>query len=272
MQTYQGYVTFNGGRLYYEVAGVGPPIVLIPGFGVDTRSWDEQVEAFAARHQVIRYDPRGFGRSSLPSGPYSMTDDLRALLDEVGVPAAHVIGLSRGGGVAIDFAIAYPDRTLSLIPVDSLLGGHSWRGKFGDDLSAFWAMAKKTPLDEVKRRWLDMEMFGTAQDKPTWPTIVQMVMDYSGWHWLNREPVIPLDPPAKQRLREITAPTLIIVGELDLPEFHEVADMLLAGIPRARKVVLPGVGHLSNQEDPASFNRTALDFVSGDSSSLRSSA
>ena len=97
-------------RLYYEVAGSGHPLVLIHGFTLDTRMWDDQFETFAREYQVVRYDRRGFGKSSLPvDEDYAHADDLAALLEHLGIDRAYVLGLSGGGASAIDFALTYPE-------------------------------------------------------------------------------------------------------------------------------------------------------------------
>src|SRR5258708_10375829 len=129
MTTRRGYAEIDGARIYYEIDGAGQPVVFVHGFTLDTRMWDEQVEAFARNYEVIRYDVRGFGRSSPgTSEPFSSVDDLKALLDYLGYRAAHVVGLSMGGGIATSFAAVYPDATLSLLPVDSGL----WGFRFSD--------------------------------------------------------------------------------------------------------------------------------------------
>ena len=89
-----------------------------------------------------------------------------------------------------------------------------------------------------------------------------MVSDYSGWHWMNHDPGRPFKPPAIQRLANIHVPTLIIVGELDTPDFHAIATTLERGIPGATKVMLPGVGHLGNLEAPDRFNEIVMEFLS----------
>ncbi len=118
-----GYAEVNGTKLYYEVAGGGEPIVLIHGFTFDTRMWDDQFKEFSKQYRVIRYDVRGFGKSSTPNEgePYSHHGDLKALLDYLDIKKAHILGLSMGGSIAINFTLEYPDYATSLIPVDSSL-------------------------------------------------------------------------------------------------------------------------------------------------------
>jgi pimeloyl-ACP methyl ester carboxylesterase len=91
--------------------------------------------------------------------------------------------------------------------------------------------------------------------------LTQILSDYSGWHWTHDDLGLLPDPVAAQHLEEITVPALALVGELDLPDFHEITNILQKRIPGARKVVLPGAGHMSNMENPAAFNRAVLGFL-----------
>src|SRR5689334_19941744 len=119
MDMLSGTAEVNHTRLYYEVAGSGPPLVLIHGFDLDTRMWDDQFEVFAQHYRVVRYDVRGFGKSARPTEPYAHEEDLKALLDYLGIAQAHIVGMSMGGGIAIDFTLTYPEMTRTLILVDS---------------------------------------------------------------------------------------------------------------------------------------------------------
>jgi len=262
MEKQNGFTEVNGTRLYYEVAGSGHPLVLIHGFTLDTRMWDAQFEMFAQYYRVIRYDVRGFGKSALPaSESYAHTDDVKALLEHLGISHAYVLGLSMGGEIAINFALTYPETTRALVPVDSALGGFQWQ-EFGASLESVWSKAKESGVQAAKEVWLDLDLFAPALEKPDVASrLVQIVSDYSGWHFVNEDPGRALDPPAIQRLDKVSAPTLIIVGERDLPDFHTIADTLQKGIPNARKVVLPRVGHISNMEDPDKFNEVVLSFL-----------
>ena len=126
-----GYADVNGTRLYYELAGEGHPLLLIHGFTLDTRMWDDQFDAFAQRYQVIRYDVRGFGRSAVPTHePYSHHDDVKALLDYLDIAHAHILGHSMGSGIATDFVLAYPEMADSLISVGTVVHGLDWLPEF----------------------------------------------------------------------------------------------------------------------------------------------
>ena len=264
MDEQQAFAEVNGTRLYYEIAGSGHPLVFLHGFTFDTRMWDDQFDAFAQHYRVVRYDMRGYGKSALPTEEsYSPTDDLKALLEHLEIDRAHLVGLSRGGAVAIEFALAHPEATSALVLVDPVLGGHSWSQEAARTDGAVWETAAKSGIEAAKAQWLAHPLFAPAQEKPEVAArLGRIVSDYSGWHLINTDPVRYPDPPAAQRLHEISAPTLIVVGERDLPDFHVIAETLQQ-IPNAHKVVLAGVRHMSNMEDPSGFNEVVLNFLAG---------
>src|SRR5882724_5696096 len=149
----EGFVDVDEGRLHYRVDGDGNPIVFLHGFGLDARMWDGEVESFAPEHAVVRYDLRGFGRSSLPTAPFTHVADLRTLMEQLGLARAHVVGLSMGGGVAIDFALTPPEMVRSLVLVDTIVGGFKWQEN-NEDMGAAWAAAKTGGLAAARAAWL----------------------------------------------------------------------------------------------------------------------
>ena len=259
-----GYADVNGGSLYYEVTGSGSPVVLIPGFTLDTRMWDSQVAALSRKHRVIRYDLRGAGKSPPPTGPYAQYEDLAALLDHLGVAKAHIVGLSLGGAIAIDFTLASPGSALSLVPVDaSSVGGYPWPAELSAWFADITAAAERGDLAAAKEMWLSTGWFAHARLMPEAAAkLREIAADYSGWHLQNKNPVQRLTPPAMDRLEAIAAPTLVVIGELDLPFYNlPLADALASRIPGARKVLIRGAGHMANMEDPTQFNQAVLDFL-----------
>ena len=144
-ETHRGFAEVEGGRLYYEVAGDGDPVALIHGFGLDARMWDAQAEALADRYRVIRYDARGFGRSSVPAAePFSHAGDLRALLRRLDVAPAHVVGLSMGGRIALNLALLDPAAVRSLTLVDAALDGFDWSAAWSASFDAMEECADAT--------------------------------------------------------------------------------------------------------------------------------
>lgn len=243
----------NNGRIYYEVAGSGEAIVLIHGFSLDHRMWQPQTEFFSKNHQVITYDVRGFGKSSLPKHPYNHAADLRALLDHLNIQRAHLVGLSMGGRIATNVAITYPDMVKTLVLMDAALEGYP--------SEVDWDVhAKEEGLENAKKNWLSHELFSTSSPKVI-AALSLIVKDYSGWHWLHNDIQEPAAIPARERLKEISKPTLIIVGEKDLSYFHNIAQVLATGIPGAQKVIVPDVGHMVNMEAPERVNKLLADFI-----------
>jgi 3-oxoadipate enol-lactonase len=258
-----GFADVNGARLFYEIAGAGPPLALIHGFSLDTRMWDDQYAALAQRHRVLRYDARGFGRSAVPGAErYSHAEDLLALLGYLEIAHTALIGFSLGGGIAISFALTYPAAVDALIVAGCLLPGRRLSAELGASFGAIWSAGRALGVTAARARWLQHELFVPIRSRPELDArFTQMVSDYSGWEWTNKDPQRDPDRPAAQRLGEIHVPMLTIVGERDLPDFHAIAGLIERDVPGARRVVLQDVGHVVNMEAPERFNALVLEFL-----------
>jgi 3-oxoadipate enol-lactonase len=260
---HMGFADLNGTRLFYEIAGAGPALVLLHGFSLDTRMWDDQFAAFAQRYRVLRYDARGFGRSGVP-GPqrYSHADDLLALLGYLDIAHAALIGFSLGGGIAISFALAYPAAVDALIVVGCLLPGRRLSAELGASFGAIWSAGRRLGVAAARERWLQHPLFAPILEQPgPGARLARIVSEYSGWEWAHHDPQLDTDPPPAARLGELRAPTLAIVGERDLPDFQAIAGLIERELPGARRVVLPSVGHVVNMEAPERFNALVLEFL-----------
>ncbi|MEO6063615.1 MAG: alpha/beta fold hydrolase [Thermoflexales bacterium] len=247
----------DGARLAYERSGRGPAMLLVHGFSLDLDMWRAVAPLLAARRSVVAVDLRGFGRSDLPNGPYTHMADLAGLMDGLAIDRAAVVGLSMGGGIALDFALAYPERASALVAVDATLDGFRW--------TIDWDLrVRERTLDEIRRAWLASDLLAWPQRDPVvmaW--MAQQVSAYSGWHWRNRNPHLRSAAPGLGRLGEIQAPTLALVGEHDHADFRAIAEILARDIPRARLEVLPGVGHLPPMEAPAAVGQAIIRFLDG---------
>jgi pimeloyl-ACP methyl ester carboxylesterase len=262
IQRITDFLPIKSGQLHYEAAGNGSTVVFLHGFSLDRRMWDRQFERFAQRHQVIRYDLRGYGQSTVPTQPYRHVDDLAALLAHLQVSSAALVGLSRGGGVALDFALTYPAQVEKLVLVDTVLGGYRWSDEQRRLDQAVWEQARTQGVAVGKAAWLRHPLFAPALQQPAVAQqLEQMVNDYSGWHFLHRDPEQRLEPPAAQRLHEIHQPALVVVGGRDLPDFQQIAAQVATALPQARKIVLPGVGHLASMEAAEAFTGVVLAFL-----------
>jgi pimeloyl-ACP methyl ester carboxylesterase len=258
-----GFADVNGARLYYEQMGEGHPIIFIHGFSLDTRMWDDQFQKFAEHYNVIRYDARGFGKSDLPDTTFSPTDDLYDLINYLKIEKAHIIGLSMGGWYAFDFIPKYPEKVSALISVDGLASGFKQSKDFRRQLRTIFNRARKAGVKEAKDLWLDHPLFVPASRNPVVKEkLMEIVSDYSGIHWLdNSAGGEGPEVKAISVMSEITIPTLVIVGELDLPDFRAFADTCESLITGAQKVIIPDCGHMSNMEKPDEFNRIVLGFL-----------
>jgi 3-oxoadipate enol-lactonase len=263
MEHTAGMVAVNGTHLYYEQAGSGHPLVLIHGFTLNTQMWEDQFAVFARHYRVIRYDMRGFGRSALPTEElFTAVDDLRALLDALGVSCTFVLGLSRGGSVAIDFALAHPERTCALVLVDPALGGWPWSEAFSQSMRELEIAARTQDVDKARQSWLAHPFFQPVLERPELAErLAQIVANYSGWSWLHASSERDADLPEVRPLEQISVPTLLVVGERDIDEFQAIANHIASAIPHLTKLILPGVGHMANMEAPEAFNEAVLHFL-----------
>ncbi len=150
----------------------------------------------------------------------------------------------------------------ALVPVDSSLGGFAWSAEFQSALAGLQRAASESGVGEAKRRYFAAPLFQRVlARRENLGRVREMIRDYDGSHWTRPDLGRSLNPPAISRLGDIRVPTRVIVGEHDLPDFHAIAEILARDIPRAHRVVMPGLGHLPSMEDPPAFNRVLLEFL-----------
>jgi len=267
MKLKTGFAKVNNTKLYYEIAGTGNTLVLIHGSSTDTRMWDDQLEAFTKHFQVLRYDMRGHGQSDTPTNKtYTHAADLNALLEYLKIFNVHVAGLSSGGHTAIDFALLYPNKTSSLIPISAIPTG--WRNQTENKNSmteideaiktAFHTSGKRAATKLVYTH----PVFNTAIMNPLSSVRMKQYLDEANWwRMLRKDPGKFEEPSQVKRLTEILVPTLVIVGDLDIPEMKPASEDIVKRIKGATKVSLSQCGHMVNMENPKKFNKILLDFV-----------
>ena len=260
MKGIQGTAEVNGTSLFYTLTGEGQAIVFVHGMALDRRMWDEQVVEFSNGYRSICYDLRGYGKSALPGNePYSHHEDLLALLDFLQIDKATLVGLSMGGRVVTDFGIAYPERTRALILIDTALHGYAFKTFSIENIIE---EAHHSGLDSANLTCLNHELFKSARNnKRASPQLAKIIREYSGWHWIHPNPWIPLKPSSVEQLYKIISPTLILAGELDLPDFLEIAEFLSQKITGARAKIIPGAGHMCNMEEPELVNQAIKEFL-----------
>lgn len=263
-----GQIDVDGASLVYEVSGPDRdhacPIVLLHAGIADARMWDPQVETFAERFRVVRYDLRGFGRSGPAVGRYSARADLIALLDALGIVRAHLIGVSMGGALAVDVAVEHPERVASLVACAARPGGQEpsrelVRGWTEVDV-ALDAGDVDLAVELELRMWVDGPLRRADEVDPEVRERVRE-MNATLLAGPDEGQPEPLDPPALTRLHQITAPTLVVVGDRDQPDVIAGAHLLSAGIPDATRQTIPGAAHMVSMERPAAFNRAVMAFL-----------
>ena len=259
-----GVAEVNGTKLYYEMAGQGHPVVLIHGGVLSSSEWDEQFTPLAEHYRVIRYDVRGCGKSETRKLPYSNSKDLYQLLRFLKVEKTAVIGGSMGGGIAVDFTLEHPDMVEALVLVGGVVSGWQYSQEFMQRGSKIFMVAAEEGPEKGADLWLADPNLIPAPENPAARQKFRklFIENYHGFltpYYLART----LKPPAIQRLPEIHVPTLIILGQQDIPEVFAIADVLTANIAEAKKTIIPNAGHLSQMEKPLEFNRIVLDFLSG---------
>jgi len=261
-------VELNGARIHYKRSGAGYPVVFLHAGVGDSRMWAPQAADLDDHFDVVTPDMRGYGKSELPATSWSPVADVLALMDGLRIrEAPHLVGCSIGGGVAIDFALEHPERVSKLVLVGAGVSGQPHDHKYDDlytDVEAAGETNDLAVLNEAEMRlWLVGPGRTTGQVDQR---LRDLFLDMNGISLKSdfaSAPTRKLDPPAFGRLGEIKAPTLVIVGDEDLSEIQDTADLLVSKIPRARKVVIHDAAHLPNLEHPEKFNRVLLDFLNG---------
>ena len=255
-------------ELYREVAGEGPPVVLVHAGICDSRMWDPQWETFPRSHRVVRYDLRGFGRSPLGPGRYSPPADLIALLDELALGPATLVGASMGGGISLQVAVARPELVSALVLVGSAVRGHDWsdyvtRG-WAEEEGAFERGDLDAAVEVNLRTWVD----GPRRSPDEVDLEIRRKVGEMQRRALElyveggadaQEEALVLD--IGDRLGEISVPTLVLAGELDVPDIQLLADRLEREIPGARRATIEGAAHVPSMERPDEFDRLVLGFL-----------
>lgn len=262
-----GFVEVEGGRLYYEVAGAGQPLVLVHAGVADCRMWDEQFSAFAQSYRVIRYDARGFGKTTSEDVSFSNRQDIVDLLRHLGIERTAILGLSRGGQIAIDFTLEHPEMVTALIAVAAGVSGYEGPATEAEkplfaEYERLEAAKDYDTLTEFEVRvWADgpNQPAGRAA-APVRERLREMIANNYRLHHEQTQPRV-LESPAVNRLGEIKVPTLVIWGDIDFSDVGAAMTLLADSVSGAQRMVFPGVAHMVNMEQPERFNAVVLDFL-----------
>lgn len=267
-----GYAHVTGTNLYYEIAGHGEAIVFVHGSFGDRRHWDLQFFELSKRYKVLRYDLRGFGRSANPDTGtvYRDADDLSALMEYLKIPKAHICGLSSGSFVVFDFALAYPEKCISLIPIGPRVAGDEadeYKTPATDSLRKAVAIVIDILKTRGKKEAVDLLWNGnnalanSVRSEDARKRLLNMGYEYSWWRYLYPNKRQYAFPMAIKKLSEINIPTLVVTSEFDIERCKEVAQILSNKIPGAKLISIKGAGHIMNMDNPKEFNKLISKFI-----------
>jgi len=243
----------DGVKIYYEVHGEGPPLLLTHGYSSTSAMWHGQVDALAKDHKLILWDMRGHGQSDYPDDPAAYSEaltvgDMAAILDVVGTERAIIGGLSLGGYMSLAFARAHPKRVRALLIIDTGPGFKK------DDAREAWNARALATADKFDREGLDVLKAATRE------RATANHRNARGLALAARGMLTQRDAKVIELLPEIKVPSLIVVGADDTP-FLAASDYMAAKIPGAQKVVIPAAGHAVNIDQPQAFVDAVLPFL-----------
>jgi pimeloyl-ACP methyl ester carboxylesterase len=258
-----GYFELGNDKLYYHVTGNGFPLVLVSGgSGMDSRQWDLIAPELVKSYRVIRYDPRGIGKSDNPTAVYSDADDLARLLDHLELKRVGLIGLSSAGGFVLEFAIQYPDRITGLIAAAPFIPGFEFSDAMRERLTQFNQAVEKGREPFLEKMLADPH-FIPAPLNSSIRIFAREVMGYNFDKGADFDITLPiqLSPPLIQQLSNISSPVLLLAGELDHPEVLRRNKYLLARIELAEEKIIENSGHNGPLENPDAFLMAVKSFL-----------
>ena len=254
----------DGGHLAYDLAGEGPMLTMIhPGLW-DRRTWDREFDDWTDRYRVLRYDVRGYGRSSrLTGAPYSHARDLALLLEAVGIEQTSIVGCSMGGAIAVDFVLVEPARVVSLVLAAAGLGGF----EANEEENAWWE-ARMDPVEAAieagdleRAEDLRLEVWAPmGTDDAAGRRIREIAFDNIHELTMDESAEEELEPPAAFRLGEVDVPTLVLVAEHD-PPFMRRCDELIGREVLDGRMVTIDADHVVNVRNPEAFDAAVLPFL-----------
>ncbi len=266
MRMKAGFATIGNASLYYETAGKGSPLLLLHSGIADHRMWAEQCREFAKHFRVIVPDFRGYGKSPAPNEPFRHYEDICGLIQYLGVESANVVGCSLGGKAAMELAIAHPETVDHLVLVAPGLAGYEYRDKetLAKDaiLEGLIASGKS---EEAADLLVDIWVVGLKRERKTVDsgarTLVRQMILENYASVVDKYPESPPEFDMISRLGEIRAPTLVMIGDSDLPDMLDISKLIAERVAGARRHVVPDAAHLPNLEHGMLFNQTVMDFL-----------
>lgn len=255
-------VSVNGIEIHCEIEGHGPWVVLCHALACDLHMWDDQVPSLRERFRVLRYDNRGHGVSDVPPAPYTfdqLARDVDGLFGVLGIERAHVVGISLGGMVAQEVALAYPQRVASLVLCDTTSRYPEGTDKLWEERIATVRAAGTGPLVEATlERWFTPPFRAARPDVMS--RVEAMIRNTPAEGYIGCGAAVPtIDTTA--RLSAVRCPTLVVVGESDPGTPLAMAQTIQRRIPGAQLRVIKSASHLCNIEQAEAFNAVLLEFL-----------
>jgi pimeloyl-ACP methyl ester carboxylesterase len=264
MKSIIGAAELNGTTFHYEMAGIGPPVVLLHAGIADSRMWEGQFAPLSKWFKVVRYDMRGYGRTPPSEGQFSHRDDLAVLLSHLEIDRASLVGCSQGSKTALDFALQYPERVERLVLTSPAVSGFQFDGPPPPQVEALEAAEAAGDLARVNELEMQIWIDGPHRSPADVDPGVRALVAEMNLIALANESIgdeAPLPHPAAGRVGEVNAPVLVIHGGVDTPRTLAAADFLAAELPDVQRVVMSGLTHLPNMEQPEAFNRLVAEFL-----------
>jgi 3-oxoadipate enol-lactonase len=253
--------------VWHDIHGEGAPVVLLHAGVSDSRLWEPQLRSFSQSHSVLRVDLPGFGNSPIETNPVSNTGAVRDAMDAEGIDRAAVVGVSFGGSVALELALESPERAAALVLVGAGLPDHEWSEEVTSFFAAEEEAVERGDLDGAVDANLRIWLAGPRRSLDDIdPALRELVGDMQRQVFKQQQGhddvrVLRLDPPASERLGEVKVPTLVLTGDEDVTDIHQIADQLTAGIPGAERATMADAAHLPSLERPEEFDRIVLGFL-----------
>ncbi|MDF2574546.1 MAG: hypothetical protein K0S05_1458 [Agromyces sp.] len=263
-------LTVPGAELSFETDGraSAPAVLLLPTGVATMRMWDPQVPELAEGHFVVRMDPRGSGATTADDAAYSDRDDVRALLDHLGVERATIVGAGRGGTIGLDLALESPERVAGLVVVG---GGPSGfpeaeltreEHRRIDELDVAIGASDTALLMRLETAlWAAGPLRLESNLDPEFVTLAHELNAPNAIHADHPARPEPLDPPAYDRLGDIRVPALVVVGDYDLSAARAQYEYLLEALPDATGFRLREAAHLVSVERSREFTHVLLDWL-----------
>jgi 3-oxoadipate enol-lactonase len=264
-QSSQGaFVEVEGSKLFYEECGTGAEAVVLLHDGIaDSAVWDDVWPTFCKQFHTIRYDRRGYGRSPAATTWYSETEDLATLLRARKIRRAILVGSSHGGELSIDFTLQYPNVVKELVLVGAVVSGFPYTDHFLNRGMANSAPFEKNDVAKGLSNW-SKDRYLLAPGHEAAQKRLLAILTANPQDMTHADYARPTRP-ALSRLSEIRVPTLILVGDADIPDVHAHAGAIESGIGGSKRVIISEAGHLMYLEKPEEFSRAAILFIESNS-------